>query len=551
MSRCLLYAILVRAGVLFLGLNLAQPLEILPQYIGDWKFLPLFNILSVTLSLTYIALWWNGRGLYWQLWVQIGMDLALASVVVASTGGLSSPFVSFYLLIIIYCSLTLGRTGAAVCAALSTTLYAAIVGMEHLGLLGQSGAPMEMEQLTFRISLNALGFIAVAFLGTYLCQRLEHVQEELERKVDSLRDLQRLNEHIVSSIRSGLVTTDLHGSITLFNRAAQELTGKSESEARRASFSDMFGREFWARITDGGLLRSPRPMRHEIWTDSPGEQRRFLGFSVSPLLDHGRRLIGYIVSFQDLTEIRQLEEEVRIKDRLATIGRMAAGIAHEIRNPLTSVQGSVEILRSRANLPRADERLLEILVHESDRLNEFVEDLLYFARPGKYTRRPADLAPLLRDAVILLRNNPEVAGRHEIDLQLESDSIVVLGSPDKLKQVFWNLAQNGLRAMPDGGRLTVRAGRTDDGGAHISFEDAGVGLSPEEENDLFQPFHSGFSGGTGLGLSIVFQILEDHGGKIHFDSEKGRGTRVTLLFPPAPVQKLPVRGKAHAVGAIG
>jgi two-component system sensor histidine kinase PilS (NtrC family) len=248
-------------------------------------------------------------------------------------------------------------------------------------------------------------------------------------------------------------------------------------------------------------------------------------------MNEQRKLIGYIVSFQDLTEIKNLEEEIRLKDRMATIGRMAAGIAHEIRNPLTSMRGSVEILRSHVRLPKTDDRLLEILIRESDRLNKFVEDLLHFARPGKSNWHSVDLVTLLRDSVTLLNNSPEVRNRYSVDLVIHTDPIKILGNSDKLKQVFWNLAQNGMRAMPDGGTLKIQAGREADETGYILFQDEGVGMTMEEKKRLFQPFHSDFAKGTGLGLSIIFQIIEDHKGKIHFESEKNKGTRVTLQFP--------------------
>jgi len=211
---------------------------------------------------------------------------------------------------------------------------------------------------------------------------------------------------------------------------------------------------------------------------------------------------------------------------------MAAGIAHEIRNPLTSMQGSVEILRNRNGLPHTDRRLLDILIRESDRLNKFVEDFLQFARPGKHSKQTVDLAQLLADSTTLLQNNPEVREKHTVVLKLDQQPIPISGSEDQLRQVFWNLAQNALRAMPKGGTLTVSARAAPDGEREVTFEDTGIGMSPEEKEQLFQPFHSGFSGGTGLGLSIVFQIVEDLRGRIAIDSEKGRGTRVTLVFPP-------------------
>jgi len=258
---------------------------------------------------------------------------------------------------------------------------------------------------------------------------------------------------------------------------------------------------------------------------------RFLGFSVSPLLDQGQQLLGYIISFQDLTEIIRLEEEVRLKDRMAAIGRMAAGIAHEIRNPLTAMQGSVEILRSHANLPEKDERLLTILIRESDRLNKFVEDFLSFARPRTYSKHCIDLVPVLRDSVTLLRNSPEIREKYSVSLNIEAQSIRILGSTDQLNQVFWNLAQNAVRAMPNGGELKISIGKISDDIGQIVFQDNGIGMSQEEKEQIFQPFHSGFAGGLGLGLSIIFQIMEDHRGRISFESEKGEGTRVSLSFP--------------------
>jgi len=530
-SQLLLWIIASRAVILFLGLNLANPLGILPEWLGPFPFVPLFNVIAITLTLGYLALWWNGGRLRAQLYLQICVDLAITTVLVSSTQGLESPFVSFYLLIVIYCSLTQGRNGGMIGAALSTILFAGIVGSEHLGYLKTGTPPLDLENVTFRISLNAIGFVSVAFLGTSLSLRLRAVQEELEEKIDSLKQLRRLNEHIVRSIRSGLITTDLEGRITLFNRTSEELTGSSGTNVSGMHIQTVIDQQLWQRIVSTDFFQDMRPLRHEDWIEVRNGSRRFLGFSVSPLMNEEHQLIGYIVSFQDLTEIKNLEEEIRLKDRMATIGRMAAGIAHEIRNPLMSMRGSVEILRSHVHLPKTDDRLLEILMRESDRLNKFVEDLLHFARPGKSNWHSVDLASLLRDSVTLLSNSSEVRSKYPVDLVIHADPIKILGNSDKLKQVFWNLAQNGMRAMPDGGRLKIRAEKGDDETGCIVFQDEGIGMTAEEKNRLFQPFQPGFSRGTGLGLSIIFQIIEDHKGRIHFESEKGKGTRVTLQFP--------------------
>ncbi len=531
LGRHLGVMIAARAAILLLGINLARALQILPERIGALPFLPLANLSAIGLTLAYLALWRHGRRLPLQLVLQIAVDLALTTCLVAITGGIASPFVSFYVLVIIACSLTGGRSGGLAGAALSAILYAGIVGAENTGILAGAGSPLSLENLTFRVSLNALGFFGVALLGACLSRRLSAVQEELEEKIDSLTRLRRLNENIVSSIRSGLITTNLGGRITLFNNTAEELTGIPVNDVLAAPLPSVIGSRLWARVRDADLFRDARPLRDEYWVDLPGGQRRYLGFSVSPLMDQERELIGYIVSFQDLTEIKHLEEEVRLKDRMATIGSMAAGIAHEIRNPLTSMRGSVEILKSRSALSERDRRLLEILLKESDRLNKFIGELLQFAVPTKSAMQPVDLASLLQDSVLLLQNGSGFRSRYSVTLQLDSNSLQIEGNADRLKQVFWNLAQNALRAMPDGGHLGICAGPEEGAKVQVVFKDNGMGMTTVEQERLSRPLNPGFSTGTGLGLHIVYQIVEEHRGQIRFDSEKGKGTRVTLHFP--------------------
>lgn len=215
LSRYLLELIVIRLIVLLVGLNLSDRLSILPERLGSLPFLPFFNIFALTLTLAFLILWWSGRHKLLQLYLQIGADLILATILVAYTRGIESAFVSFYLLIIIYCSLTLGRNGGRVGAALSTLVYAGIIAANHLNLIGTDSIAGNTLLATFRISAHVLGFWAVAYLGAYLHQRLQAIERQLKEKIESLTQLQRLNEHIVSSIRSGLITTDLQGRIAV------------------------------------------------------------------------------------------------------------------------------------------------------------------------------------------------------------------------------------------------------------------------------------------------------------------------------------------------
>ena len=534
MDRFLLRLIVFRVVILSLGLNLAEPLGILPQLLGPLPFLTSFNVLIAALTLGLLGLRWIRWRFRLQLYVQVAADLFLVTALVANTRGIDSAFISLYLLIIIYCSLTLGRNGGVAAAALSTIFYTAVIVAPAFEAAVPKYVGMGWQHPAFRISAHALGFFAVAFLGTSLSQRLRAVQRELHEKILSLQQLQRLHEHIVRSIRSGLITTDLAGSITVFNTTAGELMDTDSAKMPGRPVQSVISDKLWALMQDADFFKDPRAMRYEDWITLPGGVRRYLGFSVSPLVDLERNLIGYIISFQDLTEIKRLEEEVRLKDRMAAIGRMAAGIAHEIRNPLTAIRGSVEILRAHAgSTSKQDDRLYEILIRESDRLNDFIENFLHFARPGNYPKTPMDLVSLLRDSMTLLENSPSIRNKHTMVLNLETAEIFVSGNMNQLQQVFWNLCQNAIRAMPGGGTLTVAARSSHDGGAEVEFRDTGIGMTREEMDRLFQPFQSGFTEGTGLGLSIVFNIIEEHHGRISFESEKGKGTTVTLSFPPA------------------
>ena len=529
----LLWIIALRAIILLLGINLASPLGILPSEIGPFPSAALWSIVTVALTSIYLALWWRGKFLRAQLFLQISGDLLLTTVLVAQTHGVASTFVSFYLLIIICCSMTLGRNGGMGGAALSTILYSGIIGAQYASSLDSGGPGPAPSPLAFQLGIHTLGFFAVAFLGGSLSQRIKLVQKELQERTDSLNQLRRLNELVVSSIRSGLATTDLQGRLVSYNTAAEDLTQRKFSQVLGLPIGEVMGTDLWDLVSGADFSQDARPLRHENWVVLPNGSMRFLGYSVSPLQDERRQRLGYIVSFQDLTEIKRLEEEVRLKEKMAAVGQMAAGIAHEIRNPLTSMRGSAEILGSRLNLPVSERRLMDILLRESDRLNKFVEDFLNFARPRDSARQRIDLAGLLRDSVALLRNNPEVKGKHSVLLSSSGEEIPIRANPDQLRQVFWNLTQNALRAMPHGGTLTIMARPSTDGGATLVFQDEGVGMTGEEKARLFQPFQAGFSGGTGLGLSIVYQIVKDLGGRIEVESEKGKGTSFILHFPSA------------------
>ena len=270
--------------------------------------------------------------------------------------------------------------------------------------------------------------------------------------------------------------------------------------------------------------------RLELAYDRPNGTPLQLGLSVTPLAAGARTGRGYLLVFQDLTDIKRLEQEVRTKEKLAAVGEMTAQLAHEIRNPLGSISGSAQVLLTEAGISADEKRLLAIITRESKRLSETLNRFLFQARSPAAAREPVDVAPLLEQAVTLLRHGPEVGAAHEIVLDIGAGPHVCLADPDQITQVFWNLARNGLEAMPEGGTLKV-ALRNDGDDLVLSVHDEGRGMGREEQRRMFEPFQSQSATGTGLGLAIVYRIVREHGGDIAVKSERQRGTDVQVRLP--------------------
>ena len=246
--------------------------------------------------------------------------------------------------------------------------------------------------------------------------------------------------------------------------------------------------------------------------------------------------LGFIFIFQDLTDIRVLEEEVGLKKRMAALGEMAAGMAHELRNPLASISGSVQFLRRDLPQGSSQAELMDIILKESRRLDHTIRDFLLFAKPGPFTPEQLDLAALLSDSLKLLQNSEEFRSGHRVRTQFHPESIPVTADANRMRQVFWNLSKNALKAMPEGGTLTVKALGEMDGQVLVSFTDEGVGMPESEVDRNFQPFHGSFHHGTGLGLAIVYRIVQEHLGRIRVKSRRGAGTEIQILLPKAQAE---------------
>jgi two-component system sensor histidine kinase PilS (NtrC family) len=432
-------------------------------------------------------------------------------------------------------SVLIYRRNAVVLAGLATLFYAGMMWAVRdgwvppgQGLVDLPGMPV--KHVLYSIFVTGVACVTVALIGSYLAETLENVGQRLEQATEQVADLQELNQVVVRSIHSGLVTADLSARILYVNEFGEGLLGRRLSELRGRRLREVFGSVLLepaaleARAGHQGLERV------EIAYAAPGAEAVDLGVSVSPLATADPRNAGYLLVFQNLTDIKRLEREVRTKEKLAAVGEMAAQLAHEIRNPLGSISGSAQVLMAEPNISAEQGRLLAIITKESKRLSDTLNQFLYQARPSVDTRGPVDVGRLISEAVTLLRNGPEVGPAHNVEFEMDHGSHVCLADPDQITQVFWNLARNALEAMPGGGTLRIRVAMEGDT-LLLSCRDQGRGIGREEQRRVFEPFQSGTPMGTGLGLAIVYRIIREHNGDITLRSIPGQGTEVVVRLP--------------------
>jgi two-component system, NtrC family, sensor histidine kinase PilS len=499
-------------------------------------------LLWYALSLFYVFLlsYWHERRV--QSLLQVITDMAMVTLVVYATGGVDSSLNFLYPLVIIVACIMLPRVWAYLAAALAFILYGTVLELTYFEFVPsyQTTHP-GLRTLQAIILVNLFAFLAVAYLAGLLAAKLRQVDVRLKYTSGALQNLQALHENIIQAMSGGLITTGLEGHITLANTAAQNLLELTER--------DLVGQRVDKLFLDP-LPQSGSASAHgEIRFVTKHDFRKTLRVMVSELSMPDRGAIGYIYTFDDLTEIRRLEREVRIQDRLAAVGRLAAAIAHEIRNPLTSIAGSVSMLSGISDLSEEHRQLLQIVTRESERLNGIITDFLAYSRGKQYRFADVDLVPLLEDTLTLLehRLSAEETGI-KIERHFEVAQAWTLADGDKLKQVFWNFCENAVRAMRNGGTLRVSL-QAENSDWHLGFADTGAGMRPELVEKMFEPFQSEFEHGTGLGLAIVYQIVQAHEGKVWARSKVGQGSEFILrLRQLAAAEDVPV---ADAVADAG
>ena len=450
--------------------------------------------------------------------VQVGSDLVLTTLLVHVTGGAESAFAFMYILVIVGAAFVLGR-GALIAAGAAVLLY---VGD------GVSASGVPLRTLIRSLAVNAVAFAATGALATRLATELRRAGEHIASQGLKLRDLAALHQDVIRGLTSGLVTVARDGRILTFNNAAAEIIGRSAADCIGRPLTEIMPglAALQASVGDGALRRGEVAQAVD-----GGREARTLGVSLSPLVDSSGRTVGRIVNFQDLTELRRMEAAMQRAERLAAVGRLAAGIAHEIRNPLAAISGSIELLSQTMQSDEAKENkeLMSIVMREVDRLNGLITDLLEFARPRALEPERLDVGATMAEMLKVFENDKRL-GETPVEL-VADEAVLVDADPAQLRQVVWNLLRNAAEAAPKQ-KITVEV-RADGELVSLSIRDRGPGIAPEHRVRIFEPFFSTKEGGTGLGLATVHRIVDEHKGAVEFDCPADGGTAVTVRLPRA------------------
>lgn len=535
---------LVKVRVIIISFLLAVELLIVNLTPGN---VPVRLFITVVLVWYTVSVFFIVLNSVWQEYklqaiIQIFTDLAFVTGVVYVTGGIDTFFNFLYPLVIIVASMLLPRYWSYLTAAVSFILFGAIVELTYFDKLPSfQGSPRgDSKSLQVVILVNFFAYLAIAHLSSALAGKLRQTGRELQDKSGELLSLQALHENVVHSIRSGLMTTDLEGRITLINAPGQRLLERTASSVYGRHVSELF------------LDRLPHleafSAQGEVRGLTPAGVEKSFGVTVTELTVPEHGTIGFVYTFEDRTELRRLEREVVMRDRLAAIGRLAGGIAHEIRNPLASISGSIKMLPQISPFNEEQKTLVEIITRESTRLNNIITDFLAYSREKSYKLTRTDLLPLLEDALVLLANRSH-SDELKIVRQYGAQHAFATIDPDRIKQVFWNLLENAVRAMHGKGTITVSVSLMDEQW-RIGIRDTGPGIPPNLRDKIFEPFQSQFEGGTGLGLAIVYQIVQAHGARIYANSTAA-GAEFVLELLHAKAAELPAPDLAPAEVAHG
>ncbi len=526
--------LLLRTGITFALLLSAFSVQFRdPELflVGGFRYLYAAVVLSYGWLLLRFALWGSGD-LRWPVFlVQAGVDVAFVSLILFATGLYESVFTFMYVIFVLLGSLEKFLPGGIFCAAASAATYVVLVQLQQAGLLlppGFEPSVVPSPQLLRAEVTHTVGFLLSGLLSGMLGEDLRKSRQRARDQEGALQELETFHRHVVETLPSGIVTVDPQGRIGLINGTACQILGirREEAEGRGAE-------EILAGLTLDSRGRGSPERRPEVLFRRRDGTEIHLGFSHSPMRDADGSAVGTVVIFQDLTPIKAMEERIRVADRLAAMGELAAGLAHEIRNPLASITGSSQMLREIDDLPDVSRTLLQIIERESLRLNGLISDFLAYTTGSPRTVGPVDLLALAREVVEGTRAGEGRERRVEVSLSRE-ESLTVEGDAEQLKQVLWNLVRNGVEATPPGGRVLLDLFRQERHGqpyAGVTVSDTGKGIDPSILGKIFNPFYTSKEGGTGLGLAISQRIVQVHRGFFEVRSTPGKGSVFSVFLP--------------------
>ena len=507
---------LIGFRALFVSLLLGSAFLLRIEFFPNPRAMSYLIISLYLLTIVYALLIQKIRRLQLFAYTQFILDVVAEIALIYITGGIESWFPFTLILTVISSSIVLNRRAGYVMASMGSILYGTLLDLQFYGVLPLDyQGVMQEKQFLYNIFIHTVSLFITAYLTGYLTTRLEKTEKRLEQKDTHLKDLEFFNMKVIESLPSGLFTTDREGNVLIFNRAAEKITGVSQEE--------IVGQKITRALPS--LAFPFMAGRKEETLQLTDQRKKIIGINVTALKDIAENETGYIGIFQDLTQLKELEAEMKNREKWAAIGELSANIAHEIRNPLASLRGSIEMLKEGKIPERHRDKLMEIAISEMQRLNNIVTDFLTYSRPRQLEIQKADIHGLLRDTLSLLENT----GQNITVRQAFDGTMIVPVDPEAIRQVFWNLGTNAVDAMDRGGMLTVST-QEFPGRISIVFSDTGPGISQEDLVRIFYPFYTTKEGGTGLGLSIAYRIVEEHKGRLTAQSTPGIGTRFEIIL---------------------
>jgi len=540
------YLMLLRVAFVTFLLGIATFLEIKGEdLLPEISLLSLYLVIitSYILSLFYFFLLNLTKNIKITLYIQAICDVLMITGLVYATGGISSVYAVFYTLVIIYSVLFLERRGGLIIASACSICYGLLLDLEYYKILTPLYAivsqdnPFTAGYVFSRIIIYILSFYLIAFLAIFVVEQEKKTRTLLQEKETAFDQLDLLHRSIIESVDTGILTINLRGQIKSFNRAAEEITGYSFAEAEDKNIVDLFPEygDLLKNIHTGGYPDSQQG-RVEMYIESHEKKPLTLGCSVSFLNDGTEKRIGDILVFQDLTAIKKMELILEKNRRLAFIGEMAAGLAHEMRNPLASISGSIQVLHKSLPLNEPDERLMQIILRGKDQLESFMRDFLLLSRPTLGMPEMIKITDVIEDILESMRYLPDWRDDIQVIKSLQDHLPFIRANKTEIRQLIWNVLMNAIQSMPNGGRVTIETGKdTPDISAgqflEIKISDNGQGIMENDLGKIFEPFYTTREKGTGLGLAIVNRIVEGHAGKIKVDSRSGEGTTFTIWLP--------------------